>query len=53
MKSKYRILIIDDDELIAAMLTRALKTADGTPLLVPAGKVWISIVPDVGTVTWG
>jgi len=27
MKSKYRILIIDDDELIAAMLTRALKTA--------------------------
>jgi Protein of unknown function (DUF3048) N-terminal domain/Protein of unknown function (DUF3048) C-terminal domain len=29
-----------------------LATADGEPLLVPAGKVWISIVPDVGTITW-
>jgi hypothetical protein len=30
-----------------------LKTGGDDPLLVPAGKVWISIVPDVGTVTWG
>lgn len=29
-----------------------LTTADGAELKVPAGRVWISIVPDVGTVTW-
>lgn len=28
------------------------QTEDGTPLTVPAGKVWVSIVPDVGSVDW-
>jgi hypothetical protein len=55
-----RVIVFSDGKAVEGTWERetaeepfVLKTAGGDQLLVPAGRVWISIVPDIGTVTWG
>ncbi len=54
-----RAIVFSGGELVEGTFSRTaatepfeLKTSTGQTMLVPPGKVWISIVPDVGSVDW-
>ncbi len=54
-----RALILAEGKVIEGTWSResaedpfTLLTTDGEPMLVPPGFLWLSIVPDVGSITW-
>ncbi len=54
-----RAVIMHDGNAIESTWSRedatqqfTFESADGEPLTVPAGKVWVSIVPDIGGIEW-